>query len=148
MPTSGRSQVYSTQAPEILGRAIRRAPHREAFVPDVKLLGVQSRLAGLRKHTDLRRSRIWGAQLGWQGLNIPRYCKTKVFKARRPQGGRFGVQTTNIAAGHLAEPLYQGIGDLSNDRHTNHGGLTKIVDLLSTSALHGSADFQGPRMIW
>jgi hypothetical protein len=25
--------------PEVLGRAIRRAPHREAFIPDVKLLG-------------------------------------------------------------------------------------------------------------
>jgi hypothetical protein len=49
-------------------------------------------------------------------------------KARRPQGGRFGVQTTSIAANHPAEPLDQGIGDLS-DRHTDHGGLTKIVDL-------------------
>jgi hypothetical protein len=49
-------------------------------------------------------------------------------KARRPQGGRFGVQTTNIAANHPAEPLDQGIGDLS-DRHTDHGGPTKIVDL-------------------
>jgi hypothetical protein len=25
--------------PEVLGRAIRRAPHREAFIPDVKILG-------------------------------------------------------------------------------------------------------------
>jgi hypothetical protein len=31
---------------------------------------------------------------------------------------------TSIAASHLAEPLYQGIGDLS-DRHTDHEGLTK-----------------------
>jgi hypothetical protein len=30
-----------------------------------KILGVQSRLARLGEHTDLRRSRIQGAQLGW-----------------------------------------------------------------------------------
>jgi hypothetical protein len=33
--------------PEILGRAIRRAPLREAFIPDVKRLGAQNRLAEL-----------------------------------------------------------------------------------------------------
>jgi hypothetical protein len=44
--------------PEILGWTIRRAPHGEAFIPDVKILGVQSRLTGLREHTDLGRSRI------------------------------------------------------------------------------------------
>jgi hypothetical protein len=49
-------------------------------------------------------------------------------KARRPQGGRFGVQMTRIAANHLVEPLDQGICDLS-DRHTDHGGPTKIADL-------------------
>jgi hypothetical protein len=48
-------------------------------------------------------------------------------KGRRSQGGRFGVQTTNIAVDHPAEPLYQGSDDLS-DRHTDHGGPTKIVD--------------------
>jgi hypothetical protein len=32
---------------EVLGRATRRAPHKEAFIPNVKILGVQSRLAGL-----------------------------------------------------------------------------------------------------
>jgi hypothetical protein len=36
MPTSRRYQIKSAQALEILGRAIRRAPHREAFIPDVK----------------------------------------------------------------------------------------------------------------
>jgi hypothetical protein len=41
--------------PEVLCRAFRRAPHKEAFVPDVKILGVQSRLAGLQEHTDLGR---------------------------------------------------------------------------------------------
>jgi hypothetical protein len=35
--------------PETLGRAIRHAPHREAFIPDVKNLGVQSKLAGLMR---------------------------------------------------------------------------------------------------
>jgi hypothetical protein len=50
-------------------------------------------------------------------------------KARRPRGGRFVALTASIAANHLAEPLYQGIGDLS-DRHTDHGGPTKILDLL------------------
>jgi hypothetical protein len=49
-------------------------------------------------------------------------------KARRPQGGRFGAQTTNIAVDHPVELLCEGIGDLSN-RHTDHGGLTKILDL-------------------
>jgi hypothetical protein len=31
-----------------------------------KILGVHSRLAGLQEHTDLGRSRVQGAQLGWQ----------------------------------------------------------------------------------
>jgi hypothetical protein len=38
---------------EVLGRAIRHAPHREAFILDVKILGAQNRVAGLQKHTDL-----------------------------------------------------------------------------------------------
>jgi hypothetical protein len=46
MPTSRRSQVYSAQAPEALGRAIRRTPHREAFIPDI---------------------RSWVSRAGWQG---------------------------------------------------------------------------------
>jgi hypothetical protein len=50
--------------PEVVGRAIRCAPHREAFIPDVKILGVQYYLAELQENTDLRRSRIRGAQLG------------------------------------------------------------------------------------
>jgi hypothetical protein len=29
--------------------ATRRAPHREAFIPNVKILGVQSRLVGLMR---------------------------------------------------------------------------------------------------
>jgi hypothetical protein len=61
-------------------------------------------------------------------------------KARRPQGGRFGVQTISIAANHPAEPLYQGIGNLSNNRHTDHGGPTKIVDVFDDSNLHGAVD--------
>jgi hypothetical protein len=66
MSTSRRSQDKSAKYPKILGRVTRRAPHRKAFIPDVKSLGVQSRLAGLQEHTDLERSRIPGAQLGWQ----------------------------------------------------------------------------------
>jgi hypothetical protein len=59
--------------------------------------------------------------------------------ARRPQEDRFGVQMTNIAVSHLAEPLYRGINDLSN-RHTHHGGLKKIVNtkLLISRHLDGS----------
>jgi hypothetical protein len=32
---------------EALGMTIRRTPHSEAFIPDAKILGVQSWLAGL-----------------------------------------------------------------------------------------------------
>jgi hypothetical protein len=48
---------------------------------------------------------------------------------------------TNVDASHPAEPLYLGIGDLSN-RHTDHGGLTKIVDLHDASDLQGT--FRSP----
>jgi hypothetical protein len=53
---------------------------------------------------------------------------------------------TNIAVCHPAEPLYQGIDDLSN-RHTDHGGPTEIVDakLLISMVL---LDLQAPRRIW
>jgi hypothetical protein len=33
--------------PEVLGRALRHASLREAFIPDVEIFGVQGRLAGL-----------------------------------------------------------------------------------------------------
>jgi hypothetical protein len=90
--------------PEVLGRAIRRAPHGEVFIPDVKSLVSRAGWQGLQKHTDLGRSRIQGAQLGWQSRNHTRIFQDLGTKARRPQGGRFGVQMTNIAAGHPAEP--------------------------------------------
>jgi metal-dependent amidase/aminoacylase/carboxypeptidase family protein len=67
----------------------------------------------------------------WQDLDI---------KAHRPQGGRFGVQMTNIAVNHPAEPLYQGIDDPSN-RHTDHGGPTKNV-IHDAYDLHGT--FRSP----
>jgi hypothetical protein len=92
--------------PEVLGSSISHAPHRKAFISDVKLLGVQSRLAGLQEHTDLGRSCIRGVQLGWQGRRHTEVLQDLGIKARRSQGGRFGVQTTNIAASHPAEPLY------------------------------------------
>jgi hypothetical protein len=69
-----------------------------------KILGVQSRLARLQKHTDLGRSRIRGAQLGWQGRSHTKILQDLGIKARRPQAGHFGVQATNIAVSHLAEP--------------------------------------------
>jgi hypothetical protein len=37
-------KVPSQEHPEALGRAIRHAPHREAFIPDVKILGRSSEL--------------------------------------------------------------------------------------------------------
>jgi hypothetical protein len=52
-----------------------------------------------------------------------------------------------MAASHPAEPLYESIGDLS-DRHTDHRGLTKIVDLRDASDLHGILDLQASRRIW
>jgi hypothetical protein len=90
--------------PEVLGRAIRRAPHEEAFIPDVKSLVSRAGWQGLQKHTDLGRSRIQGAQLGWQSRIHTKVLQDLGIKARRPRGGRFGVQTTNIAAGHPVEP--------------------------------------------
>jgi hypothetical protein len=53
--------------PEVLGRAIRRASHREAFIPDVKSWVSRSGWLGLQEHTNLGRLRIQDAQLGWQG---------------------------------------------------------------------------------
>jgi hypothetical protein len=87
-------------------------------------MGVQSRLAGLREHTDLGRSHTQGAQLGWQGRSYTQVLQDLDIKACQPQGGCFGVQMTNIAVNHPAETLYQGIGNLSN-RHTDCGGLRK-----------------------
>jgi hypothetical protein len=90
--------------PEALDKAVRRTPQGEAFIPNVKSLGGQYRPAGLLEHTDLGRSHIWGTQLGWQSRNHTRMLQDLGTKARQPRGGRFGVQMTNIAAGHLEEP--------------------------------------------
>jgi hypothetical protein len=46
--------------PEILGRAIRRAPQREAFIPDIK-------------------SRV--SRAGWQGFKSTRTLEGHVFRA-------------------------------------------------------------------
>jgi hypothetical protein len=104
-------------------------------------MGVQIRLAGLQEHTDLGRSRIQGAQLCWQSHKHTKVLQDLSTKACRPQGGHFGDQMTHIAADHPVEPWYQGTGDLSN-RHTDHGGSTKIVDLSDASDLHGT--FRSP----
>jgi hypothetical protein len=64
-PKEGLKSI-SPKHPEALGRAIRSAPHGEAFIPDVKSLVSRAGWQGLQKHTNLGRSRIQGAQLGWQ----------------------------------------------------------------------------------
>jgi hypothetical protein len=94
-------------------------------------------LVGLLELTDLGRSRIQGAQLGWQGRRYTKILQDLGIKAHRPQGGHFGVKTTNIAASHPVEPLCKGISDLSN----------RFVDvkLLISMVLF---DLQAPRRIW
>jgi hypothetical protein len=104
MPTLGRSQVYSAQAPRSTWQGHQARTPRGGLHSRCKILGVQSRLAGLQEHTDLGRSRIRGAQLGWQSRSHTKILQDLGTKARRPRGGRFGVQMTNIAAGHPAEP--------------------------------------------
>jgi hypothetical protein len=39
------SNQSASKHTEVLGRAIRHAPHREAFIPDAKILGRSSELA-------------------------------------------------------------------------------------------------------
>jgi hypothetical protein len=53
--------------PKILGRAVKRAPHKEVFIPDVTSWVSRASWQDLQEHTDLRRSRVRGAQVGWQG---------------------------------------------------------------------------------
>jgi hypothetical protein len=67
-------------------------------------------------------------------------------KARRPRGGLFGVQMTNIVVYYPVEPLYQGINDVSN-RHTDHRGSMKIVDVKLRISIV-LLDLQAPRRIW
>jgi hypothetical protein len=102
-PKEGLKSI-APKHPEALGRAIRRAPHGEAFIPDVKSWVSRAGWQGLQEHTDLRRSRVWGTQLGWQGHSHTRVLQDLGIKARRPRGGRFGVQTSSIASSHPAEP--------------------------------------------
>jgi hypothetical protein len=146
MRTSRRSQDRSAQAPRSTwqGQLGAHPTGRPSFRR--KILGVQSRLAELCEHTDLGRSRIRGAQLGWQSRRYTKVLQDLGIKARRPQGGRFGAQMTNIAASHPVGPLYQGIGDLSNNKHTDHRGPTNIS--LNVSDLHGTIHLQAPRRIW
>jgi hypothetical protein len=104
MSTLRRSQDKSAQAPGSAWRGHQaRTPHGGLHSRH-KILGVQYRLAGLLEHTDLGRPRIRGAQVGWQSRIHTKVLQDLSIKARRPQGDRFGVQTTNIAAGHPAEP--------------------------------------------
>jgi hypothetical protein len=92
--------------PEVHGRAISRAPHREAFIPYTKILSVQRRQVGLQKHIDLGRSSIQGGQLGWQSCRHTNVSRDLSIKARRPRGGHFGAQTAKIATNHPAEPWH------------------------------------------
>jgi hypothetical protein len=133
--------------PEALSRAIRRALHRETFILDAKSLVSRTGWQGYNRTPTSGGHAFQGVQLGWWSRIHTEVLQDLGIKARRPQGGRFGVQTTSIAANHPAEPLYQGIGDLS-DRHTDHGGPTKTVDLRDASDNHGILDLQVPRKIW
>jgi hypothetical protein len=101
----GGFKLEAPKYPGKPGRAIRHAPHREAFIPDVKSLAVLYRMAGLQEHTDLKRPSIRSAQLGWYSRRHTKVLQDLGIKAHRPQGGRFGVQMTNIAADHPEEPL-------------------------------------------
>jgi hypothetical protein len=89
--------------PEVLGRATRRAPHREAFVPEVKSMVSRAGWQGYDSTRTSEGHAIGGAQLGWQDHSYTKILQDLSIKARRPRGGHFGIQTTNIAAGHPAE---------------------------------------------
>jgi hypothetical protein len=102
-PKEGLKSI-APKHPGVLGRAIRRAPHGEAFIPDEKSLVSRAGWQGLQKHTDLGRSRIQGAQLDWQSRRHTKVLQGLGIKACRTQGGRFGVRMANIAVSHPAEP--------------------------------------------
>jgi hypothetical protein len=89
-PKEGLKSI-APKHPEALNRAIKRAPHGEAFIPDVKSLVSRADWQGLQKHTDLGRSCIQGAQLGWQSRRYTEVLQDLGIKACRPQGGLFGV---------------------------------------------------------
>jgi hypothetical protein len=104
MPTTGRSQKQKRPSTKKYLVAPLGVHPQGGLHSRRKILGAQSRLTGLQKHTDLGRSRIRGAQLGWQDREHTEVLQDQGTKARLPRGGRFGVQTTSIAANHLAEP--------------------------------------------
>jgi hypothetical protein len=65
-PHEGLKSV-APKHPEVPGRATRHAPHKEAFIPDVKSWVSRAGWQGYKSTRNIRRSRIRGAQLGWQG---------------------------------------------------------------------------------
>jgi hypothetical protein len=67
-------------------------------------MGVQNRLARLQEQTDFGRSHIWGTQLGWRSCRHTKVLQDLGIRARRPQGGHFGAEMTNIAADQPVEP--------------------------------------------
>jgi hypothetical protein len=61
--------VYSAQAPGSTWQGHQARTPRRGLHFRHKIHGVQNGLAGLQSHTNLGRSHIWGAQLGWQGCS-------------------------------------------------------------------------------
>jgi hypothetical protein len=114
--------------PEALGRAIRHAPHREAFIPNAKSLVSRTGWQGYNRTPTSGGHAFQDTQLGCRSRIHTKVLQDPSMKARPPPGCHFGVHTTNIAANQLAEPLDQGISELS-DRHTDHRGPTKIAVL-------------------
>jgi hypothetical protein len=104
MPTSRRSQIKSAQAPGDTWQGHQERTPQGGLHSRCKIMGVQSWLERLQEHTDLGRSCIQGAQLGWQGRKYTEVFQDLGIKAHRPQGGYFGAQTTNIVVSRPTEP--------------------------------------------
>jgi hypothetical protein len=89
-------EYIAPKHPEALGRAIKRAPLKEAFIPIVKSM-VSRACWQSYNHTPTLEGHAS------KGHNHTEVSQDLSIMARRPQGGRFGAQMTNIAAGHPAE---------------------------------------------
>jgi hypothetical protein len=58
-------KAKAPKQPEMLGRAIKRTAHREAFIPDVKSWVSRENWQGYKRTPTSGSSHIQGAQLGW-----------------------------------------------------------------------------------
>jgi hypothetical protein len=76
------SQVYSAQAPRSTWQGHQARTLQGGLHSRRKIQGAQNRLPGLQEHTDLGRSRIQGAQLGWQGRRRTKILQDLGIKAR------------------------------------------------------------------